>query len=65
MAHAFNFVIVVDDAGEMKTVTSQELDAFANVSADLNDVLNQILDERAIAAGEYDPSDDDTPMEVR
>lgn len=63
--HAFNFVIVVDDAGEMKTVTSQELDAFANVSADLNDVLNQILDERAIAAGEYDPSDDDTPVEVR
>ena len=69
-----NFVIVVSDAGEMKTVTSAELDtAVKQTLADestkpltlaekLDLLLNFILDQRAIAAGEYDPSDNDTPM---
>jgi hypothetical protein len=69
-----NFVIVVSDAGEMKTVTSAELGAAVRqtladestkpltLAEKLDLLLNFILDQRAITAGEYDPSDNDTPM---
>jgi hypothetical protein len=61
---SLNFMIVIDDAGELKTVSAADLDNFPGVASALDVALNQILDERAIAAGEYDPSGNDTPMEV-
>lgn len=71
-----NFVMIVEDAGELKTVTSSEFIAALNeamiafgfepgIAAQMVDgKLNQILDARAISAGEYDPSDNDTSLEV-
>lgn len=70
---AFTFMIVVEDAGELKPVSQQELiDWAANtydgrgrtslLALELVDALNTILDMRAIEADEYDPSDDDTPI---
>lgn len=62
-----NFVIVVDDGGELKTIRREELrcDELSDaVIAQLDYAMNAILDRRAIAAGEYDPSDNDTPIIV-
>lgn len=70
-----NYVIVVNDGGEMKSISASEIDALAkatvnekgnasNLPGELDAMLNAILDARAIAAGEYDPSDNDTPFEV-
>lgn len=70
-----NFVVIVNDGGELETVTSTELDTWANdyrdergrtspLSEQMDEALNQILNARAIAAGEYDPSDNDTPIEI-
>lgn len=61
---ALNFMIVIDDGGELKTVAASDLDNFPGIAKALDVVLNQILDEKAIAAGEYDPSDNDVPFEV-
>jgi len=57
-----NYMIVVDDSGELKTVTAKELSQWPYLASVLDERLNQILDARAIAAGEYDPSDNDTPI---
>lgn len=57
-----NFVMIVDDAGELKSVQSSELPEDLQQAIDV--ALNKILDDRAIAAGEYDPSDNDTPFIV-
>lgn len=64
---ALNYVIIVDDSGELKTLTAQEVDAgLSDLGFELFDsLLNHILDRKAIAAGEYTPEDDDTPIEVR
>ena len=67
-----NFVMIVEDAGELKTVTAAEfLEALqdavgirTDVKKLVDDSLNTVLDARAIAAGEYDPSDNDTPIVV-
>lgn len=63
------YMIVVNDAGERKTISQQEfekrlvdaVDGYS-FSAIVEGALNAILDEKAIAAGEYDLSDNDTPM---
>ena len=60
-----NYVIVVNDGGELKTIQLEELrcDEFSDSAiAQLEYAMNAILDRRAIAAGEYDPADNDTPM---
>lgn len=65
-----NFVIIVDDAGELKTVTATEIakalydriGPSMDMEEHLDEALNAVLDARAIAAGEYDPSDNDTPI---
>ena len=68
-----NILIVCDDGGEMKTVSLAELQAWADGQVnshgnssllvdELDEALNAILDRRAFDAGEYDPSDNDTPM---
>lgn len=67
-----NFVIIVNDGGELKTVAAAELTAAlldaigvrTDVEQLVDDALNKVLDARAIAAGDYDPSDNDTPIEV-
>lgn len=64
-----NFMIVVDDGGELKSVTAADIDAHCEKGLStlpqlLQQILNEILDDRAIAAGEYDPSDNDTPFTV-
>lgn len=60
-----NYVVIVDDSGELKTVTAAELEAQEPVFRDfMESHLNAILDNRAIASGEYDPSDNDTLIEV-
>lgn len=68
-----NFVCIVEDAGELKTVTADELITamqaiLASTDRDVEQVvemaLNNVLDARAIAAGQYDPSDNDTPITV-
>lgn len=69
---ALNFVMIVEDARELKTVTAGEFlnalqDAIGvrtDVEKLVDDSLNKVLDARAIAAGEYDPSDNDTPIVV-
>lgn len=73
MSSTFNYVLVVDDGGEMKTISATEFEAEAQGhlkdngtrALDLtvfDEIVNAILDRRAIAAGEYDPPDNDTPM---
>lgn len=68
-----DFVIICNDGGEMKTITAKELETWAAqdydeqgrtsiVHLDLDRAMNAILDRRAIDAGEYDPTDNDTPM---
>lgn len=70
-----NFVMIVEDAGELKTVTASEFliamqalfepehdISLPDVETMIDDSLNKVLDTRAIAAGEYDPADNDTPM---
>lgn len=60
-----NFMIVVDDAGELKSVSAAELQAAAETLTELLTLsLNEILDKRAIDAGEYEPDDDDLPIQV-
>lgn len=60
-----NFMLVIDDGGELKSVQSTEIDKFdPKLALRLDQALNEILDEKAIAAGEYDPADNDTPIEV-
>lgn len=80
-----NFMIVVEDGGELKSVgrtefvlaLSDQLKGNPGIDSDLgsghrDDVaaevidaaLNKILDDAAIAAGIYDPSDNDTPIMV-
>ena len=67
-----NFMIVVEDAGELKSVSAVELYAWAKARDGaesllpevLQVALNAILDQRAIDAGEYDPADNDTPFDV-
>jgi len=72
---ALHFILIVNDGGELKTVTSTELDAWAaeqrddagrtsGLSDEIDVALNYILDARAVAAGDYDPSDNDTPIVV-
>jgi len=61
---SLNFMIVIDDAGELKTVSASDLENFPGLATALDVALNQILDERAIASGEYDPSDNETLIEV-
>lgn len=63
------YMIVVNDAGELKTLTAKEFEAALDLSFDkgerteiIENALNKGLDEKAIAGGEYDPSDNDTPM---
>ncbi len=71
------YVIVVNDAGELKTISQNEIveasedprapdagQVCSDIDVTLENVLNYILDRRAIAAGEYDPSDNDTPPMV-
>lgn len=61
-----NYMIVVEDAGELKSVSAAELETQEPAFRDLLEThLNTILDNRAIAAGEYDPSENDIPIEVR
>lgn len=61
-----NFMIVVNDAGELKSVSAAEVAEHSPLTAEfLDGVLNEILDRRAIDAGEYDPSDNDTPIVVK
>lgn len=64
-----DFLIVCNDGGEMKTIKADEFLAAVQgilVRTDVEKVvdtaINEVLDKRAIAAGEYDPSDNDTPM---
>lgn len=64
-----NFVMIVEDAGELKTVTRPEIIAAMQgilIRTDVEKVvdvaLNEVLDARAIAAGEYDLRDNVTPM---
>lgn len=60
---SLNYMIVVDDGGEMKSVLATEIDTQDKALGEaLERVLNDILDAKAIAAGTYDPSDNDTPM---
>lgn len=51
-----NYTIVVNDAGELKSVTATEIGehsiAYATV---LDNLLNEILDKRAIADGIHTP----------
>lgn len=67
-----NFVIVVNDAGELKTVSATDIwnivdkpgapdTAHTGELLDevLDRVLNYILDQRAIATGTYEPGDDE------
>lgn len=63
---ALNYVIVVDDAGELKTVTAADIDALphSTLGLTIETALNSILDQRAIAAGEYTPEDDAVPIVV-
>lgn len=60
-----NFVLVVEDAGELKTIHREDLrcDELSDKAiAQLEYAINAILDRRAIDAGEYDPADNNTPM---
>lgn len=68
-----DIIVICNDGGEMKTVTAAELKAWADAHYDergrtsllmeiLDEGLNAILDRRAIDAGEYDPSDNETPI---
>lgn len=71
-----NYTIVVEDGGELKSVTANEIDGWTTIHTGANvrpgvrlgevldAALNAILDARAIAAGEYDPTDNDTPFIV-
>jgi len=61
-----NYMIIVDDGGgEMKAVSAAEIAAaFPTLNTNIEGALDHILDQRAIAAGEYDPSDNDTPIVV-
>ena len=59
---SLNFMIVVDDGGELKSVSAAELPQELQEGIDVE--LNRVLDARAIATGDYDPSDDDTPFVV-
>lgn len=43
-----NFTIVVNDNGELKTVTAAELDKWPKLAAKLQETLNFILDKRVI-----------------
>jgi hypothetical protein len=60
---SLNYVIIVDDGGELKPIQALEFEEHINRDM-VEDVLNKILDARAIAAGEYDPSQNDVPIEV-
>lgn len=69
------YMIVVNDGGELKSVSQAELDeefmegGYSFDPMGTADVvaaaLNKILDRRAIETGEYEPEDNDTPIEVR
>lgn len=60
-----NYMITVDDAGELKSVSAAEVSEHSPLTAEfLDGVLSEILDRRAIAAGEYEPEDDDLPIQV-
>lgn len=49
-----NYVIIVDDGGEMKAVSAAEITAvFPNLNMSLEGALDELLDRRAIEAGEY------------
>lgn len=66
MATPLHFILVVNDGGEMKTIDRRDFDAIYHepmMLADLDAAINTILDKRAGDAGEYDPADNDTPME--
>ena len=61
-----NYMIIVDDSGgELKSVSATEIDKiFPDLGMKLEGALDHILDQKAIEAGEYDPSDNDTPIHV-
>ena len=66
-----DFVIIVSDGGELKTIGYKELSAAddrpespgdGRLEYALDAMLNYILDKRAEDAGTYTPADNDTPM---
>jgi len=62
-----DYVIIVNDSGELKTISAAELvhEARGSSTAEELDVLiNALLDKRAIAAGEYDPTTNDDEIVV-
>lgn len=59
-----NYVIIVNDAGELKTITAEEFEENLGLKDFMEIQLNAILDAKAIAAGEYDPAENDAPMAV-
>lgn len=68
---ALNFILVVNDGGELKTLTDVEIITAmqgilirTDIEKVVDEALNRVLDARAEAAGDYDPSDNDTPIVV-
>lgn len=59
-----NYVIIVNDAGELKTITAEEFEENLGLQSFMETQINDILDKKAIAAGEYDPADNDVPFSV-
>lgn len=60
-----DFVIVVNDGGELKSLRAADFPDGADTAYFLEDLdrrINAVLDPHAISAGEYNPSENDTPM---
>jgi hypothetical protein len=58
-----DFMIIINDDGELKTVNAKELRAIGFAYGDVLDMaLNAVLDKYAEDAGTYTPADNDTPM---
>lgn len=52
----FNYVVVVNDGGEMKTVTASQIDDLdPGFAEQLDGVLNVILDVQDFVNGDNDP----------
>jgi hypothetical protein len=58
-----DYVIIVNDNGELKTISATDLEGYLGRNV-LDDAINELLDARAIAAGEYDPSTNDDEIVV-
>ena len=57
-----NFMITVDDSGELKAVGSWELSQ--ELLESITKEINEILDRRAIESGDYDPNENENPIVV-